>query len=132
MAFRPIPRVSPRALAVLLAGAGLAAAAVGLARPNGQEGDRRRDVSVSAHKYAFEPSEIEVEQNDLVRITFRAEDIPHSFAVDAYRIAKRANPGDTVIFEFRADQAGTFPFYCNLRIDDGCRNMRGQLVVRSR
>ena len=41
-----------------------------------------------------------------------------------------ANAGQTVTFEFRADQAGTFDFYCNLKQDDRCRNMRGQLVVR--
>jgi heme/copper-type cytochrome/quinol oxidase subunit 2 len=37
-----------------------------------------------------------------------------------------------VTFEFRADRAGTFPFYCNLTIDDGCREMRGELVVTPR
>ena len=37
-----------------------------------------------------------------------------------------------ITFEFRADQAGTFPFYCNLQIDDGCRQMRGELVVKPR
>ena len=35
-------------------------------------------------------------------------------------------------YRFRADQAGTFPFYCNLQIDAGCRQMRGELVVRPR
>jgi hypothetical protein len=35
-----------------------------------------------------------------------------------------------VTFEFRADQTGTFEFYCNLSHDERCRNMKGQLVVR--
>jgi heme/copper-type cytochrome/quinol oxidase subunit 2 len=52
--------------------------------------------------------------------------------LDEYRIAKRAAPGNPVTFEFRADRAGTFPFYCNLTIDDGCREMRGELVVTPR
>ena len=39
-----------------------------------------------------------------------------------------ASPGKTsVTFEFRADQAGTFPFYCNLTTDAGCKDMRGVL-----
>jgi len=87
---------------------------------------------VQARKYAFTPSVIEVQQDDLVRIKLRSEDIPHSFTVDAYRIAKRAGAGQTVTFEFRADRPGTFPFYCNLKIDEGCRDMRGQLIVRPR
>jgi plastocyanin len=37
-----------------------------------------------------------------------------------------------VTFEFRADRAGTFPYYCNLQVEDGCRQMRGVLVVNPR
>jgi heme/copper-type cytochrome/quinol oxidase subunit 2 len=88
--------------------------------------------TVHAHKYSFEPARLEVQQDDLVKVTFRADDIPHSFTVDAYRISKRAAGGQTVTFEFRADNAGTFPFYCDLRADEGCRQMRGELVVRRR
>ncbi|HEX5476145.1 MAG TPA: cupredoxin domain-containing protein [Vicinamibacterales bacterium] len=89
-----------------------------------------REFTIRAHKYAFAPPRLEVHQNDVVKITLTADDIAHSFTIDAYRIAKRAGVGQTVVFEFRADQAGTFPYYCNLTIDDGCRNMRGQLVVK--
>ena len=112
--------------AVVLAGASLA-----VAWPGGSPQDAPvREISVSGRRYAFTPDRIEVNQNDLVKIHFTAEDIPHSFTVDAYRIAKRANAGQTVTFEFRADQAGTFKFYCNLAIDDGCRQMHGEIVVR--
>src|SRR5438552_7761712 len=45
---------------------------------------------------------------------------------------RTVSPGQPVTFEFRADRPGTFPFYCNLQIEDGCRQMRGQLVVRPR
>lgn len=92
--------------------------------------DVAREFTVSAHKYSFTPAQIEVRQNDLVKITLQTEDIAHSFTIDGYRIAKRVSPGHTVVFEFRADQPGRFPYYCNLTIDDGCRAMRGELVVR--
>ena len=119
--------------AAVLALAVLAIAGVWLASPSeAQEGGALREFSVQARKYAFTPSVIEVQQDDLVRIKLRSEDIPHSFTVDAYRIAKRAGAGQTVTFEFRADRPGTFPFYCNLKIDEGCRDMRGQLIVRPR
>lgn len=78
----------------------------------------------------MEPARLEVEEGDIVRITLIAGDIPHSFTVDTYRIAKRGEPGKPVTFEFLADRAGTFRFYCNLMIDDGCRKMAGELVVR--
>jgi len=89
-----------------------------------------RNFTVAAHRYAFAPALLEVAQNDLVRITFTTADIPHSFTIDKYRIAKRVEPGKSVVFEFRADQAGRFPIYCNLAIDSKCREMRGELVVR--
>jgi heme/copper-type cytochrome/quinol oxidase subunit 2 len=92
----------------------------------------RREFSVTARKYAFDPPRIEVNRDDLVKITLRSDDIAHSFTVDGYRIAKRVGAGQTVTFEFRADQAGTFPIYCSLRQDDGCRRMRAELVVRER
>ena len=92
--------------------------------------DQVREVSVEGNNFAFSPGRIEVQRGDLVKIRFAAHDMPHSFTIDAYRIAKRAGAGQTVVFEFRADQAGTFPFYCNLTQDERCRQMRGELVVR--
>jgi cytochrome c oxidase subunit II len=91
-----------------------------------------RTFSVTARKYTFSPARIEVNQDDLVTIELRTEDIPHSWTVDEYRIAKRVNPGQPVTLEFRADRPGTFRYYCNLQIDEGCRNMQGELVVRPR
>lgn len=84
---------------------------------------------VTARRYEFLPSRLEVHAGDLVRIILRSEDIPHSFVLDAYRIAKKAAGGGSVTFEFIADRPGEFPFYCNLHNEDGCRNMKGTLVV---
>jgi heme/copper-type cytochrome/quinol oxidase subunit 2 len=92
----------------------------------------QRQFEVVARKFSFTPPRIEVVQDDLVKITLRSEDIAHSFTIDGYRIAKRVAAGQTVTFEFRADQAGTFPIYCNLRQDDGCKKMKGELVVKPR
>jgi len=89
----------------------------------------QRAFTLTASKYRFDPSRLEVDQNDLVKITLKSADIAHSFTVDGYRIAKRAGPGQTVTFEFRADQPGTFRFYCNLKQDERCKEMQGELVV---
>jgi cytochrome c oxidase subunit II len=89
-----------------------------------------REFTVVGNDFAFAPATIEVRQNDLVRVTFRAQDIPHTFTIDEYRIAKRAAAGQTVVIEFRADRAGRFEIYCSLTSDDRCRRMTGQLIVR--
>ena len=44
--------------------------------------------------------------------------------------SKRAGAGQSVTFEFRADQAGDFDYYCDLKQDERCRNMKGVLKVR--
>ena len=107
----------------LLAGVVLAAGVVA---------QSKRDVTVSARKYAFEPAEIRVQQDDLVYVTFTAEDIAHSFTIsdDHYRIDRRAEPGKPASFRFRADKPGTFEIRCTLTIDDRClRDMRAKLIV---
>ncbi len=92
----------------------------------------KREFAVHAKRFQFTPARIEVSQDDMVKVTFTADDIPHSFTIDEYRIAKRAEPGQAVSFEFRADRPGTHAIYCNLTNDDGCRRMHGELVVRAR
>jgi cytochrome c oxidase subunit 2 len=96
----------------------------------GQDQGAAREFSISGNHYAFAPASITVDRNDLVKITFTATDIPHSFTLDDYRIVKRAGAGQTVTFEFRADRSGQFPYYCNLSSDDKCKNMKGTLTVR--
>lgn len=80
----------------------------------------------------FEPARIDARLNDIVSITLTAGDTPHGFAVDAYRIAKRVEPGKPPLhFEFRADTIGTFRFYCSLTGADGRpHDEHGELVVR--
>jgi len=108
----------------------LLVAAAASVRAAADEQGATRDFNVVGVSYAFQPPTITVDRNDLVKITFSAEDIAHSFTIDGYRISKRAGAGQSVTFEFRADQAGTFDYYCNLTQDERCKNMKGRLVVR--
>ena len=92
----------------------------------------RREFTIVAKDHVFSPDKLEVSQDDLVKITLRSDDVPISFAIDAYRIIKRVSGKTSITFEFRADQAGTFPFYCNLTTDAACKDMKGTLSVRSK
>lgn len=98
----------------------------------------KRDFEVSARKFRFtipgtDAQEIRVTQDDLVKVTLSAGDVPHSFTLPEYRIQKRVEPGRDVSFEFRAEKAGRFEFYCSLT-NDGCRErgMVGTLIVVAR
>jgi plastocyanin len=88
-----------------------------------------RSFEIRGDRFAFSPGRIEVQKDDVVKISFTAVDMAHSFTMDgAYRIAKRAPPGQTVTFEFRA--SGSERFYCNLNQDERCKEMHGELVVK--
>lgn len=113
-------------LALALGAIVATAAAAQDAAPN------RRAFTVVARDGRFEPDRLDVSKNDLVTITLRSEGGPISFAIDAYRLMKRAGAGDTVTFEFRADQAGRFTYYCSLSNDEECATMKGTLVVADR
>jgi heme/copper-type cytochrome/quinol oxidase subunit 2 len=97
-----------------------------------EQAPNRREFIIVAKDHVFTPNKLEVSQDDLVKITLKSEDRPTSFAIDAYRIVKRAAGGLSTTFEFRADQAGTFTFYCNLTKDPGCADMKGTLVVKAK
>ena len=92
----------------------------------------RREFTIVAKDYQYSPTRIEVMQDDLVKLTLRSEGSAHSFTIDEYRIAKRVPAGGSTTFEFQADRAGTFPFYCGLTSEPGHRMMHGELVVRAR
>jgi heme/copper-type cytochrome/quinol oxidase subunit 2 len=92
----------------------------------------QRSFAVVARRYAFAPVRIEVAQDDLVKVTMTSADIAHSFTIDAYRIDKRVGPKQSVTFEFRANQPGTFRIYCKLTQDERCKEMHGELVVIKR
>ncbi|MBA3637909.1 MAG: hypothetical protein H0W53_01250 [Acidobacteria bacterium] len=116
------------ALGLVCLGAFLTSALV-LASPAAPAQGTVRAFNVRGHGFAFSPGRIEVQKDDIVKITFTAVDIPHSFSMDGpYRVAKRASAGQTVTFEFRA--SGSERFYCNLTQDERCKGMHGELVVK--
>ena len=122
-----------RALGTMLLGAGgLLLAGPAMDRLFAQDSPNRREFTIVAKDFRFTPARLEVTQDDLVKLTVRSEDIAHSFTIDEYRIVKRVPAGGSTTFEFRADRAGTFPFYCNLTSEAGHQMMHGELVVRGR
>lgn len=120
-------------LALLLLGVGgVLAAAPGTGPVLAQEAPNRREFTIVAKDFQYAPTRIEVAQDDLVKLTVRSDDIAHSFTIDEYRISKRVPAGGSTTFEFQADRAGTFAFYCALTGDPSHKMMRGQLVVRGK
>jgi cytochrome c oxidase subunit II len=90
----------------------------------------RRDINISARDYKFTPGRVEVTQDDLVKLTVRSEDVAYGFTIDHYRVSKRIPAGGSVTLEFRADAAGSYPYYSNMTSDARHGTMKGDLIVR--
>jgi plastocyanin len=88
------------------------------------------ELKLVARRYSFTPSRIEVHRGDIVSISLSTDDIPHTFTIDTYRVSKKVTREHDATVEFVADVPGTHVFYCSLTTEDGCRSMRGELVVR--
>ena len=107
---------------------GVPAAAVG--DESGAAGDTMKTFEVTAERFSFSPSEIEVTQGDTVRLTIRAIDVTHGFAIADLGINARVGPGDEpVTVEFVAETPGRYPFTCSVFCGAGHGEMRGVLTV---
>jgi heme/copper-type cytochrome/quinol oxidase subunit 2 len=97
-----------------------------------EQAPNKREITLTARNYRFSPTRIEVAQDDLVKLTVQSEDNAYSVTIDEYRVSRRVPAGGSTTLEFRADRAGTFPFYSNLTNDARHAQMKGELVVRGR
>ena len=127
-----------RSIALLLVGTGIYLSGGPfvrrvLAAPAAQDqAPTRREFTVTARDYSFSPNRVEVQQDDLIKLTVQSADNAYGFTIDDYRVSKRVPAGGSTVVEFRADRAGTFAFYSNLSNDTRHSKMSGQLIVRPR
>ncbi|MDP2750763.1 MAG: cupredoxin domain-containing protein [Nanoarchaeota archaeon] len=89
-----------------------------------------KEFSINAFKFGFDPSTIEVNKGDTVRITLSSSDVGHGFALKEYGISETFSKGETKTVEFVADKEGTFTFYCNVYCGSGHGDMKGTLIVK--
>lgn len=89
-----------------------------------------REFTLTAKRWEFEPSTIEVNKGDRVVLTITSNDVKHGFAIDDFGVAVTLEPGKTVTTEFVADKAGTYDFYCSVYCGEGHGGMMGKLIIK--
>ena len=109
-------RTAPSSSRAIVAGGLLAALGCRLYRRRrpARAGRRPANSRSPAISSPSRPARIEVQKDDLVKITFTAKDIAHSFTIDQYRIAKRAGAGPDGRLRVPRRSARHLRFYCNL------------------
>lgn len=89
-----------------------------------------RKIAVTAKKYEFQPSRIELKVGEPVEITFQSEDSKHGFECKELKLEKvvfdKENPATV---KFTPEKAGTYQFKCAKFCGTGHSNMKGEIVV---
>ena len=90
-----------------------------------------RVIDVTARKYDFEPSTIEVQQGERVFLRVRSADRLHGVGIKRFGVDREIPKGRTVDVEFVADEVGTFKVICTEECGKGHDDMTGVLVVKA-
>ena len=89
-----------------------------------------KEFKMTAKQFVFEPSTIEVNKGDKVRLIVTSVDVPHGIAIPEYGINQRLEPGKPATIEFTADKQGTFTAFCSVLCGAGHKDMRGKIIVK--
>lgn len=107
--------------------------------PSFVDGQDPRVIRVSAERFAFAPSRIEIDAGADVELHLESDDTAHGFRVRGVEtdgseinvtIPKRGR-GETVV-KLRIDTPGRYIFECSRMCGAGHNFMRGEIVVRER
>jgi cytochrome c oxidase subunit 2 len=94
-----------------------------------QEGEPRK-ITVTAKKYEFSPSRIELTVGETVEITFESEDTKHGFVCKELGIEKVIfKKGEPATITVKAEKPGTYAFKCAKFCGFGHGKMKGEIVV---
>jgi len=92
--------------------------------------DQPRTIHVTAKKYEFSPSEIQVKAGEPVQIVFESTDAKHGFECPDLGLKKVTFEKDKpVTVTFTPAKAGTFDFKCANFCGFGHGRMKGHIVV---
>lgn len=74
-----------------------------------------KEFTVSGSNFSFSPNSFSVKKGDKVRVTFKNTSGVHDLRIDGYGVGTAViNGGDQQTFEFTADKAGSFEFFCSV------------------
>ncbi len=107
---------------------------------------QRRDFDIVAHKYAYDPPIITVNQGDEVHVRFSSKDVTHGFFLEGYDIDALAEAGKAGILlrhpsqtdnfsnadeiVFKAGTRGKFRYRCSMTCGYMHPFMMGVMIVR--
>ncbi len=88
-----------------------------------------KEFEIIAKQWSFEPSIIEVNKGDRVKLNLESVDVAHGFALFDFEVIEFLEPGKTTKVEFIANKVGEFDFFCNVYCGKEHGSMGGKLIV---
>ena len=112
----------------------IALVVTGVPGATSRQGQMPRIIEISAERFEFWPSEINVTEGEEVELRLRSQDTLHGFRIVGagtnVLIPKRGK--GHAVARFTGTRAGTYTFECNRMCGAGHNFMRGVLIVRPR
>ena len=112
----------------------------------GQAPSGERSITITAHKYAYDPPVIRVNLGDRLRIRLVAKDVTHGFYMEGYDVDAKVRPENPTFWirhpsngeaykeaeeiSFVANHAGKFRYRCSITCGYMHPFMQGELIVR--
>ena len=97
--------------------------------PQSQPGPTR-EFEITAERFTFTPSTLEVREGDRVKLTLRSRDVTHGFAIETLGIRQEVpRGGEPVVVEFIASTPGVHRFACSVFCGRGHATMAGILTI---
>ena len=92
-----------------------------------------RVIEVTAKRFTFQPSRIEVKEGERIRLVVKSEDGVHGVQIKKFKVNKLVpRGGEPVTIDFVASAPGTFEILCSEECGDGHESMSGTLVVEAK
>ena len=88
-----------------------------------------KEINIIAKNWEFQPSQITVNYNDLIRLKIKSIDVKHGISIPDFNIHSELIPNEETIIEFKATKKGTFNFNCSVLCGPGHRNMNGKITI---
>ena len=112
----------------------LAAAALAVSIFQGSASQERRVVRVTAERFSYTPSRIELEAGEAIELVVTSDDTSHGLRIqgtDIDRTIPKRGSGEIRV-TVQIDEPGRYTFECSRVCGAGHNFMRGELIVRPR
>ena len=112
----------------------------------GQAPSQERNVTITAHKYAYDPPILQVNRGDRIHIRLVSKDVTHGFFLEGYDLDAKVRPENPTFWSrrpsaekdykeveeisFIANRTGKFRYRCSITCGYMHPFMQGELIVR--